>query len=206
MPGNVTVLTNPPGDLCSDEQLILAYYAGNREPFKILFLRYYTFCLAYLQNHSRYKKDMEYLCAVRASIMEITMSRVKHKKFEVRGEGAFSAYFYTAAEMELWNADKKRRHTGTTMTDAFPKSETKASDDIILDKVEPVEKDNVFIKHKLSQVHQFLTPFDIHLMQLVGDGLSYAEILARPEFKDWNLDKLKRKVCNIRKQAKEFPV
>jgi DNA-directed RNA polymerase specialized sigma24 family protein len=185
----------------NDEQLIADYYAGDENALEVLYNRYYTRCLGFLYNKSKFRAD-DYLEDVRGEIIKITLTIIRKKEFKIEGEGSFAAWFYRVALLECMSAFRKHLKDKPSVSQAFPDCKGPFPDDKIISMVCSDEKDIQAKRIRLARAFKHLTPKEIRAL-ILSVKIPYGDIIKMPEFAEYNEHSFAEYVYNIKKKIRE---
>ncbi len=192
----------PLDDSRTDEQLVEAYYSGNKDALETLLNRYTTLILTWLAVISFFNQDEPYLDDIRQKALETIFNELGHRKFGSLVEDSFRKWAHKIAYFACMNADKKRRAENPLTSEVFANEETNLAD-LMLIQTTPRTSDYEEVEEQLNNALPKLSTSEQKLMTLVGQKVPYKKIRKLREFKKYSLDYLKLKIHNIRKRMRE---
>jgi RNA polymerase sigma factor (sigma-70 family) len=177
---------------------VAAYLAGNESAFTELFNRYAKALFYYLLKYSWFK-DEDHIDRIIQDTFITVWRKLKLGGLKFETPNSFRKWLYTIAHIECLNQDEKRAKSPKTISEIYPDAPHGIPDDILYRK--PLETDDPNkTQSRLDKIRAVLTPDEIKLMELVGQGKSYKEIQQEPEFAEYSIDYLMRKVYIIRQK------
>lgn len=193
-----------PDNQPTDESLALSCVSGDNSAFDELFHRYAEQVRLFLHGKSWFKNDDQYIDELVEQAFVVLWQCLKANKFESKGEGSFRKWLFSICHLECFKQDSNRAKLPKTTSTLFPAS----FGDIPVPaqkQSEPEDESlhNEQINEQLKKILSKLTPKEQKLMQMVADNVKYKDILNEPEFSDYTLDYLRRKIYTIRKKIRK---
>jgi len=190
-----------PDDLRTDEALALSCAAGDNSAFDILFNRYKVIVRLFLLSKSWFRKDEQYIDELVEQAFVAVWKCLKANKFESKGDGSFRRWLFSVCQLECYYQDVKRSKLPMVTSAIFPAS---FSDIPVRARTKPDPEEDLLKQAKintlLNEVLSKLKKNEPYLMQLVGDGVKYKDIIKKPEFSNYSVAGIKQKIYNIRKR------
>jgi len=204
----------------SDESLALSCAAGDQSAdspgakppvganrgssaFDILFHRYKVIVRLFLLGKSWFKKDPQYIDDLVEQAFITAWQCLKINKFQDKGTGSFRNWLFGLCQLECYKQDSKRAKWPIVTSAIFPAS---FSDIPVKARTQPNTEDELLrqaeINAKFNKVVSKLEKNEPYLMQLVGEGMKYKDIIKKPEFSNYSVAGIKQKIYNIRKRFK----
>ena len=203
-----------------DEALALSCAAGDNSAFDILFHRYKVIVRLFFLGKSWFKKDPQYIDDLVEQAFIVVWQCLKAGKFKLQGvasgeprpdlspeqvgrEGSFRNWLFGLCQLECYKQDSKRAKWPIVTSAIFPAS---FSDIPVKARTQPNTEDELLrqaeINAKFNKVVSKLEKNEPYLMQLVGEGMKYKDIIKKPEFSNYSVAGIKQKIYNIRKRFK----
>jgi RNA polymerase sigma factor (sigma-70 family) len=190
-------------DIRTDEALVIAYLEGELTALDILFKRYLTHLKYYLLKNSWFRDD-DYLDDILQDITVVIIEELNSHQFYPKGAGSFRSWVYNIAE-NIYRTKGRDRAKQPKPVSEFAGPDSTVTPEDILDLLPVSAPDYQAVSPKLSEIISHLKPLERKLMQLIySEGKKYKDILQEPEFADYSLDYLMRKVYLIRKKAEQL--
>ena len=183
-------------DIRSDEALVLAFYAGEKTVFDVIFYRYIKYLRFFLLKESWLKDDSSLDDIIQDIFLVVLKALNEKDKFNPRGAGSFRAWFYSVARnvCRTYNREESNQplHVAQQLLETAPDKPTEPE---IIREEEGNEN-----KEKIKEILSKLEPEERDLIFLLGEGKKYKEIHEMDEFNKHSVDYLMLKVYNIRKK------
>ncbi|MFH1227280.1 MAG: hypothetical protein V1701_05180 [Planctomycetota bacterium] len=185
-------------DSRSDEELLTAALGGDNNALNTLVKRYYDKIGSFLLKHSWFK-DGAYRDEVKHQIFLFALETIRSGRFAPKGPGTFRSWLYSVAWNICHESEREFAHApktlGKQLMDELPSDIESAMPEGEIEN--QIEDASAKIEWILGQ----LTDEEKMLFRLVNQDQpkTYKEIQAMDMFKQYTLDNLRRKVCDIRK-------
>jgi len=187
----------------TDEVLAQSCANGDNSAFDELFQRYAGRVRAFLLWKSWYRDDDQYIDELVEQAFEVAWQCLKDRKFKSQGDGSFLKWLLGICQLECYMQDIGRSKLPKTTSTLFPASYA----NIPLPVKKEVSPEDELLKeeeihNQLKEALSKLTPEEQKLMQMVADKVPYKDILKEPEFSNYTLDYIRRKIYTIRQRFK----
>jgi RNA polymerase sigma factor (sigma-70 family) len=182
----------------SDEDLILAFYAGETAVLDIIFNRYLKPLRFYILKDSWRKDDGSLDDIIQETFLIFLKSLKQGEKdgFQPTGAGSFRAWFYTVARNACRTYNRKQSQQPLNVSKSIIETApAKPVEPALIKKEEAKDR-----KKQLRDILSSLSTVEQELMKLVSEGVPYDKIKGMSMFSKYSIDYLMLKVYNIRKK------
>jgi RNA polymerase sigma-70 factor (ECF subfamily) len=182
-----------PEDQRSDEQLIQAYFEGERGALDILIQRYHAPLWNYIRHNSWNKRDKTFIDDILQKAFLIVIRELKQERFHPKGPGSFRSWIYQICQNICWIDNKNQSHQPKLISERYPEELPENLIDL-----RPIEKDEPSDNAEFKMALARLEEEDRRLLLLKTEN-SYEKIHQMSPYDQIELPELRQKVCRLRK-------
>ncbi len=184
-----------PDNSTSDEALVFACSCNDDASYGLLYQRYYNHIGYFVKKHSIYQ-DPSFIDDTRGIIFFKVFSALKQGKFQPQFPGSFKKYLFETALKTTFDENQKRLRIVRPVSEVFTEDELAEPDELRYR--EPEDTDYEEIEERAKEVMVKLNKKEQRIMQLVAEGVPYAEIAILLHIK--SIDTLKNKIYRIKQK------
>lgn len=177
----------------SDEQLFVAFLAGEEPAFTELFNRYDEPVWRYAWNQS-WHRDKPTVDALRQEVLLRTFKGIKNGKFNSKEPGSFKNWIYEICRNVCKESNRQFKRREQPLSERYPDA---FPDDIADPRPEPADYDQT--QSALDKALAELPDEDRQLLMLIAENKTYEEIHQIPPFDKDSPANLRQKTCRLRR-------